>query len=294
MKKLLPTTQVAAIKKLKIHLADATSSSITAGFPSLMSIAGYLDTLNRYMRQQLGIQTNFDCFSIVSHKTEINSSQKRRSHEARDESLARPAAFQNEIYCDLELSLYFCVADNVDQNDFERHLLDAVRSTKFNGGIFISCQSVQLISISDSLDDQNKDLKLLKKEMMPGFVLTSAESEFQQLIVETKEPPFDLLMKMCGINLVQEENKWKVIQKPIGGWLVPISTGRVAINPIQEPGMIQGVRDTKTKACFVESVITLGRWVSPHRFKCLRDMFWFKNFDIDKGLFLFENTYSEK
>lgn len=60
---------------------------------------------------------------------------------------------------------------------------------------------------------------------------------------------------------------WEYIPKPRLGFLVPIMTGYKAITPLYDNSEIANTRDNETPVCFVESVHSIGEWLSIHRFK---------------------------
>jgi CRISPR-associated protein Csy2 len=81
---------------------------------------------------------------------------------------------------------------------------------------------------------------------------------------------------------------WRVSRrKP--GWLVPLPMGYAAISPLYAPGEVKNARDNDTPFRFVESVLSLGEWVGPHRIKALQDLLWVHHAQPDAGLYLTHN-----
>jgi len=60
---------------------------------------------------------------------------------------------------------------------------------------------------------------------------------------------------------------WEYIPKPNAGYLVPIMTGYKAISEVYKNHEIENTRDNETDVCFVESVHSIGEWLSVHRLK---------------------------
>lgn len=58
---------------------------------------------------------------------------------------------------------------------------------------------------------------------------------------------------------------WEYIPKPNSGYLVPIMTGYKAISKVYKNNEIENTRDNETDVCFVESVHSIGEWLSVHR-----------------------------
>lgn len=73
------------------------------------------------------------------------------------------------------------------------------------------------------------------------------------------------------------------------GWLVPLPVGYAAISPLYAPGQVKNARDNDTLFCFVESVLSLGEWVGPHRIKNLHDLLWRHQAQLEAGLYVTHN-----
>lgn len=86
----------------------------------------------------------------------------------------------------------------------------------------------------------------------------------------------------------QATKSWSVARrKP--GWLVPLPVGYAAISPLYASGEVKNVRDNDTSFRFVESVLSLGEWVGPHRIKTLQSLLWVHHAQPDAGLYLTHN-----
>ena len=57
--------------------------------------------------------------------------------------------------------------------------------------------------------------------------------------------------------------------------------GFAALSTLQAPGTVSGARDMRTPFRFVETVWSMGQWVSPHRLKQLSDLVWAPDNDHD-------------
>lgn len=58
---------------------------------------------------------------------------------------------------------------------------------------------------------------------------------------------------------------WEYVPKPKRGFLVPIMTGYKAISKVYRNNEVENTRDNETDVCFVESVHSIGEWLSVHR-----------------------------
>ncbi len=58
---------------------------------------------------------------------------------------------------------------------------------------------------------------------------------------------------------------WEYMRKPNTGYLAPIMTGYKAISEVYSNNEVESTRDDETDVCFVESVHSVGEWLSVHR-----------------------------
>ena len=75
----------------------------------------------------------------------------------------------------------------------------------------------------------------------------------------------------------ETEADWEYLPKPESGYLVPIMTGYKAISDLYENHEVDNTRDNETPICFVESVHSIGEWLSVHRLKnaqAINDSIW--------------------
>ena len=85
---------------------------------------------------------------------------------------------------------------------------------------------------------------------------------------------------------------WADPQRPKGsGWVVPIPVGYAALTPAHAPGTVRNARDATVPMRFVESVYSLGEWISPHRLTHLAQLLWHAEADEAQGLYRCRNGY---
>lgn len=86
---------------------------------------------------------------------------------------------------------------------------------------------------------------------------------------------------------------WGDPLRPKGsGWVVPIPVGYAALTPQAHPaGSVRNARDASVPLRFVESVYSLGEWVSPHRLNSLTELLWQAETDEAQGLYRCRNGY---
>ncbi len=66
---------------------------------------------------------------------------------------------------------------------------------------------------------------------------------------------------------INTDADWEYVPKPEMGYLVPIMTGYKAISEVYENNDVKNTRDNETPVCFVESVHSVGEWLSVHRLR---------------------------
>ena len=76
------------------------------------------------------------------------------------------------------------------------------------------------------------------------------------------------------------------------GWIVPIPVGYAALSPLHEAGSVLNARDAATPLRFVESVYSMGEWISPHRLTHLDQLLWRAETDEALGLYRCRNDYA--
>ena len=174
----------------------------------------------------------------------------------------------------------------------------------------------QWITWPDLLDERRLEFRRLRRRLMPGFVLVSREHLLAQHVghLQAMQPQanaLDALLDLCRLNIEPDNTPdtapdkndeasaestnspttWEV-RKRHRGWLVPLPVGYAAISPLYAPGEVKNARDETQPFCFVESVLSLGEWVSPHRIAELPHLLWRHDGRPDAGLYRTSNPYS--
>ena len=85
-----------------------------------------------------------------------------------------------------------------------------------------------------------------------------------------------------------------IIRKRCPGWLVPLPVGFGALSELHEPGSVRNVRDMTVPFRFVESLYSVGQWLSPHRLTSIEHLLWRTESDAEHGLYLCRNNYSTR
>ncbi len=180
----------------------------------------------------------------------------------------------------------------------------------------------------DMVTDQRVAWRKLRRRLLPGFVLVSREhllAEHLQLLQQSQpgthpQPnALDALLDLCRLNIAPDAEAqadtgpegegtleandagkplppgaavpWAV-RRRYPGWLVPLPVGYAAVSLLYDPGTVKNARDEALPFRFVESVLSLGEWVSPHRIGEVTDLLWHHDAQPDTGLYRVHNPYS--
>jgi CRISPR-associated protein Csy2 len=97
---------------------------------------------------------------------------------------------------------------------------------------------------------------------------------------------------VAAVNASNLATKDWTVSRRKPGWLVPLPVGYAAISPLYAPGKVKNARDNDTPFRFVESVLSLGEWIGPHRIKNLHDLLWRHHAQPEAGLYVTHNGAS--
>lgn len=172
-------------------------------------------------------------------------------------------------------------------------------------------------------EGQSSAFAQLRRHLAPGFVLVSrsqllADHVTAMQSVRSEATALDALLDLCALHYTPPTpvaakadlafsevgtdasgrdavddsalatKDWTVSRrKP--GWLVPLPVGYAAISPLYAPGQVKNARDNHTPFRFVESVLSLGEWVGPHRIQALHDLLWRHHAQPEEGLYVTHN-----
>ena len=165
---------------------------------------------------------------------------------------------------------------------------------------------------------RTKEFRRLSRQWLPGFALVGRDDLLDQRLAELcrewhaldqtrKDAPptaLDAWLDLARLNyfshrteseepVADDEGKhraeWATAPRP--GWLIPIPVGFAALSGLHPPGSVAGVRDPQVPFQFVESVYSVGQWISPHRLGNIRDLMWYPQHDPASGLYRCVNEY---
>ncbi|MBN9695314.1 MAG: type I-F CRISPR-associated protein Csy2 [Zoogloea sp.] len=318
---LLPESEgVLVFNRLKIQNANAISSPMTHGFPSMTAFLGLMWALERKLQAQ-GSTLQFDSVGVICHGFDeqvtagghTKAFRLTRNPVSKDGSTA---AIVEEGRIHLEITLIFGVSGEAVLRDAEprQQLADQIADTlagmRVAGGSVLPTRRVgrlpgaELLRLDENPDQARKDFRQRRRRWLPGFALVCRDDllarRLESLQASTPEATaLDALLDLSRFNWRSEapgdaaDGKavvWK--HDRTEGWIVPIPVGYGALSQVHAAGTVKNARDTHTDFRFVESLYSVGQWISPHRLGSFRELLWYAHSDVDAGLYRCRNDFA--
>lgn len=324
--------QIAALlvlPRVRVQNANAISSPLTWGFPSITAFTGLMTALARRLGPDGGLR--FESVGVVCHDFEAQVTQAGYTRSfclTRNPVLqdGTTAAIVEEGRVHLDITLVFKVRASTALLDDTARAVCAALVAELLAGMRIAGGSVmpslhgsarkppraQLLLVAGDGEQRDKQFKRLSRQWLPGFALVSRDDLLQKRVTELRdaasanpEQPtlLDAWLDLSRINhratrkMVMneatgesaEQVEWATDSRP--GWLVPIPVGFAALGELHPPGSVAGVRDPTVPFRFVESVYSIGQWVSPHRLRDMDQLTWQVDYTATTGLYRCVNAY---
>jgi len=308
---------ILVLPHLRIQNANAIASPLTHGFPAITAFTGFMWALERKLAAA-NIDLGLDAVGVICHAHQEQTAEGyvQRFHLTRNPANEKgePAAIVEEGRIHLDVTLVFSAfwkTDHAGKSIFlqdmaaERHALGKritqhVMAMRVAGGSLVSAEpGAQLIAIAEDSEQRARDFRYWRRQWLPGFSLVSRDdllqSRWRQL--QTKNPAATLLDAWLDasrfnwrcIQSADEKVRWEHDRDQ--GWIVPIAVGYGALSPLHDAGTVRNARDTTTPFRFVESLHTLGQWISPHRLHDVDDLLWYADTQSAHGLYRLRNNY---
>ena len=293
--------QILLIPHIKIQNANALSSPYTIGFPAMTAWLGAVHALQRKLNQEGLDLMIFNSVAVVCHGIELQTYRGNGdfvnsiigtgnplvpNDKAKDKwnsPFTRPA-FIEEARCHLDVSLvveYQGLAKK-DEDDAMAEITTLLYSRmKMAGGDILNVGQLEFFKVDD-----NDDLHILTRKMMPGHVLIERRELMETAMIEGRDAIDTLLDHLKVMHRSEKDDAGNVgwsSKRKTPGWIVPVATG---FHGVTELGQAENQRDADTPHRFAESVVTLGEFVMPYRIKDLDDMLWHYHTDLENNLYL--------
>ena len=318
----LPESQgLLVLPRLRIQNANAISSPLTHGFPSMTAFLGLMWALERKLCAN-GIGMAFDSVGVICHHFDEQVTQGgytkafrlTRNPVVKDGSTA---AIVEEGRIHLDITLVFGVSGEtiLAETEARKALADTVAETlagmRIAGGSILPTRGAnahrgaELIRLAEDPTEARKQFRLLRRRWLPGFALVCRDDLLAQRLshLQTTAPSataLDALLDLSRINWrpapgAPSDTERKTVEwkpEPREGWIVPIPVGYGALSEVHPAGSVKNARDSRTDFRFVESLYSIGQWISPHRLGHPRELLWYGHSDIDGGLYRCRNDFA--
>ncbi|MBD3898355.1 type I-F CRISPR-associated protein Csy2 [Halomonas sp. ML-15] len=314
------------LPRLRIQNANAISSPMTWGFPAMSAFVGTMQALERNLPDDINLV--FNEIGVVCHRIEpqVTSGGFTRSfHLTRNpvDKAGSTAAIVEEGRAHLEVSLLIGVeADGGDdlksadrRQTMAQQLYQQVQGMRIAGGSVIPPRPgerrhwPELVSFDADEKESARQWRRIKRRLLPGFALVLRDDRLAEHTATLKAKddhatPLDAWLDLSRLNHecylttttdkngdTKEEVSWEM-RRPYPGWLVPIPVGYGAISDLFDPGAVANARNPEVPFQFVESLYSIGEWVSPHRIQDPEALMWFIENDLEHGLYRLNNAFN--
>ena len=314
---------------LRVQNANAISSPLTWGFPSITAFTGLMAALARRLGADAGIR--FQSVGVVCHgfEAQVTTGGYTRSfcltrnpvlQDGSTAAIVEEGRVHLDITLVFEVTLNSALLNDAARAECAAQIGDWVAGMRIAGGSVMPPlpgtlrrpRRPQLVLLADAPDLRAKQFKRLSRQWLPGFALVSRDDVLQNRL-ETLRPStpeaqpqpslLDAWLDLSRINYrattktawddatgtSSETVEWATDQRP--GWLVPIPVGYAALSELHPPDAVAGARDPHTPFRFVESVYSIGQWVSPHRLDDVAQLTWRPEHTPATGLYRCTNAY---
>jgi CRISPR-associated protein Csy2 len=302
---------------LHVQNANAVSSPLTHGFPSMTAFLGAMWALER-KACDAGLDLAFKAVGVVCHDHQeqvtaggfVKTFRLTRNPVDRDGSTA---AIVEEGRIHLELSLVLAVSSE-HWHDQARQQAEAVVVADLLAGMRVAGGSVvppaqpersryrpAVVDLTGTEDQRAIVFRKARMRLLPGFALVARDDllDTRQAELSEESPAtsrLDAWLSLARTNWRYDANAehgkgaWRHDREG-GGWIVPIPVGYGALGDLQPAGSVAHARDASTPFRFVESLYSVGEWVSPHRLRAPEQLLWYPDSQPDQGLYRCRNDY---
>lgn len=313
------------LPRLRVQNANAISSPLTWGFPSITAFTGFMHALER----KLGADSplNFNAIGVICHAFEPQTTEggftrafRLTRNPVNADGSSAALVEEGRAHLDITLVLGFssdtlAAADETTRQQTAQRVADAVAGMRLAGGSVMPALPLaggsprqrrpEMLPWPLHYQPEKADQawKRLRQRWLPGFALVARDDLLAARLAElqTQNPSATRLEAWLDASRLNhravrvnapdapEQVEWQRDARP--GWIVPIPVGYAALSELHAPGSVAGARDRETPFRFVESVYSLGQWIGPHRLGSAQDLLWWSDFDADAGLYRCRNAY---
>lgn len=304
------------LPRLRVQNANALSSPLTHGFPSMTAFLGLVWALERKARQA-GLALEFNAVGVVCHGHQeqvtesgfVKSFRLTRNPVGKDGSAA---AIVEEGRIHLDLSLVLAIYAERWEVDARipdlSTLVNLLSGMRVAGGTVVPQASPRqrrdwpwLADFTGTEDDRHKAFREVCVRLLPGSALVSRDDLIDRRLVELRATAadatrLDAWLSLARINWHYDlqcdggKGGWQHDRSGLG-WVVPVPVGYGALGELYAAGSVPNARDSTTPFRFVESLYSVGEWIGPHRLRSPQELLWYADSQPADGLYRCRNDY---
>lgn len=313
-------THLLVVPHLRVQNANAISSPLTHGFPSMTAFLGLMWALERKTRK-LGMDLEFNAVGVICHDHDeqiakdsyVKSFRLTRNPVGKD---GKTAAIVEEgrIHLDLSLVLAVHAGEHWDADTRQQHLariIDLLQGMRIAGGTVLPTphrparrSQPWVADFTGDEEARRKAFHRLSVRLLPGTALVARDDLIdQRLATLQRHTPdvtrLDAWLSLARINWHHDpaaengKGAWQHDREGLG-WVVPIPVGYGALGKLHPAGSVSNARDATTPFRFVESLYSMGEWIGPHRLDKPQDLLWYADNQPDRGLYRCRNDYRKQ
>jgi CRISPR-associated protein Csy2 len=299
------------LNRIRVQNANLISSPLTWGFPAPSAFTGFVHNLERELGGR-GLQ--FPGVGIVCHDVEPQTSGRAFTQAlclTRNplHHTGRSPAIVEEGRAHLSVSLVLPVAGEdapvteTQAKSLASEVASLALSRRLAGGSIWPAEGTATLRATGYVwTDAQAAWRRIRRQLLPGFALIERSALLARHTARLKaENPrhtaLDALLDLIALHYTpassnpEDKAPWPPATRREKGWLVPVPAGYAAISELYPPGRVKNARDPRVPLRFVESVLTLGEWRSPHRLPNLDALLWRHEADSEKGVYRVRNGY---
>jgi len=297
---------IIVIRNIVVENANAIAGQ-TWGFPAMSHFLGFMHALQRRLPTNSKLNMTdlkLNACGVICHQHEVQAYQASgysehvfsltRNPLTKD---ARSPSFVEEGRMHMTVSLLISVEtlptlnEELEIPQLENEIKQQVESQRLAGGTITSITSVKVKAVPDGTDAQEKQANFWLRTLLPGFALVERSdllTEQSKLFSDSDNPELEAWLESSILHVDAEK---KVKPRPYSGWIKPIPVGYKAVSPLYPAGEVARSRDSVTPVCFVETIYSLGEWISPHRIKRFEDLMWSYTTESNPTHYVCNNSY---
>ena len=317
---------VLVLPRLRVQNANAISSPMTWGFPAITAFIGLMHALARRLPADSGLEfrgVGVICHDFEPQVTEGGYTRAFRLTRNPVDKDGSTLGIVEEGRIHLDITLVFLVnlaashwAESERQQLAEK-IGNVVGDMRIAGGSVLPAlpgslrymPRPQLRLLPDIESDRRDDFRRMRRRWLPGFALVARDDLLHAHTAKLQQADPNATVLDAWLDLsrrnhratrttqvdettgeIREAIEWVTDRRD--GWTVPIPVGYAGLSELHPAGGVASARDATTPFRFVESVYSVGQWVSPHRLTDVNDLLWYRVYDESKALYRCRNDFS--